>query len=278
MSEANENKTILENAVEFVKRRIGDRCPEVAIVLGSGLGAFANACTDAVRISYNELVGFPTSSVKGHAGEFVFGTIEKRPVALMCGRVHMYEGYSAEETVFPIRLLGLLGIKTIVLTNAAGAVNNSFNVGDLMMLTDHISTFVPSPLRGKNDDNLGVRFPDMSEVYDLALQQKLRTAAKKANITLREGIYMQLPGPQYETPAEIRMCRTLGADAVGMSTAAEAIAARHMGISVCGISCITNMAAGITKNQLSHSEVQQAANDAFDSFSLLLYGFLNPFN
>lgn len=268
-----ESKITLYNAVEYVRQKISET-PEVAIVLGSGLGAFANYCTDAERISYSVLNGFPTSSVKGHAGEFVFGKIEGKSVALMCGRVHMYEGYSAEETVFPIRLLGLLGVKKLVLTNAAGAVNNSFSVGDLMMITDHISTFVPSPLRGKNDDSLGERFPDMSSVYDFTLQEKLKAAADKANIMLREGIYMQLPGPQYETPAEIRMCRTLGADAVGMSTAVEAIAARHMGLMVCGISCITNMAAGITKNKLSHNEVQQTASVAFDSFSTLLYNFL----
>lgn len=268
-------KTKLTSAVELVKERLNRAKPgfkpQVAIVLGSGLGKFADLCEEPYIICYNEISGFPVSSVSGHAGRFVFGKVNDVPVAIMQGRVHMYEGFSAAESVLPIRLMGLLGAETIILTNAAGAVNSSFNVGDLMIISDHISSFVSSPIRGENLDFLGDRFPDMTNVYDTALTEQ---AEKMANIPLRKGVYMQLPGPQYETPAEIRMCRTLGADAVGMSTAIEAIAVRHMGMRVFGVSCITNMAAGVSDKKLAHEDVANIAQESFPLFSKLLNDIL----
>lgn len=264
----------LNDSVKSINARLGDFKVQLAIVLGSGLGKFASLCECIEIIKYSEINGFPTSSVEGHSGELIFGKIAGVNVVLMSGRVHMYEGYSTQQTVMPIRLMGLLGAKQIVLTNAAGGINKAFKVGDLMIIKDHISMFVPSPLIGKNIDSLGVRFPDMSEVYNKNLCKELNSIAVEKNIDLKEGIYTQVSGPQYETPAEITLCRLLGGDAVGMSTVVEAIAARHMGMKVCGISCITNMAAGVEDVKLSHSEVSKAANDAFPKFSNLLIGLL----
>ena len=274
MSDMQAYKTNLLSAVELVKKQLNENkpgfIPTVAIVLGSGLGKFANLCEDSFSIDYNDIPDFPVSSVPGHAGRFVFGNIDGKSVVIMQGRVHMYEGFEPADSVLPIRLMGLLGARTIILTNAAGAVNKSFSVGDLMLITDHISSFVRSPLLGENLDFLGVRFPDMTCVYDKDMIELAKEIAKKNGITLQNGIYMQLSGPQYETPTEIRMYRSLGADAVGMSTATEAIAARHMGMRVCGISCITNMASGVTENLLSHEEVALAAAESFPIFSKLL--------
>ncbi len=247
-----------------------DFVPRVALVLGSGLGGYAAQIVEEAAVPYAELKGFPLSTVPGHAGRFVFGRVRDVPVVAMEGRVHLYEGYDPADVVLPIRLMGLLGAKALLLTNAAGGVNFDFRPGDLMLIRDHISTFVPSPLRGANLDVLGARFPDMSAVYDPALSAVLRSAAEKLAIPLREGVYMQFPGPAYETPAEVRMARALGADAVGMSTAIEAMAARHMGLRVAGVSCISNLACGMTDKPLSHEEVQQAA----DAVSLRFTGLV----
>lgn len=255
------------------KMRSGERAdfiPEVAIVLGSGLGDYAENIRVECEISYSELEGFPVSTVPGHAGKFIFGYIDEIPVACMKGRVHYYEGYPVSDVVLPIRLLRMLGAKILFLTNAAGGVNTSFHPGDLMLIKDHISVFAPNPLIGPNIDELGTRFPDMSAVYDRELQKLLIKTAKENHIFLQEGVYAQLTGPSFESPAEIRMLRTLGCDAVGMSTVVEAIAANHMGMRICGVSCISNLAAGMSDNPLSHQEVQEAADMAAPNFKRLV--------
>ena len=263
----------LMQCVETIRRKTDFR-PETAIVLGSGLGGYGERVQVEAEISYHEIEGFPVSTVAGHKGRFLFGHVGNTSVVLMQGRVHYYEGYDMEEVVLPIRLMGMLGAKRILLTNAAGGINLNFKPGDLMLITDHISSFVPSPLRGANIDELGPRFPDMSRVYDPGLCDKVRQAARELNLSIQEGIYLQTSGPNYETPAEIRMFRSLGADAVGMSTVCEAIAARHMGMEVCGISCITNMAAGILDQPLNHQEVQQTADLVKEKFENLVTGVL----
>ena len=244
--------------------------PEVAVILGSGLGEYASKIKIEQIIPYTEIEGFPVSTVVGHKGQFVFGYVKEVPVVIMQGRVHYYEGYPMSDVVLPTRLMGLLGAKKIILTNAAGGVNYNFKPGDFMLITDHITTAVPNPLIGENIDELGTRFPDMSEVYAPELQEKVRKAAEKLQIPLQEGVYMQFTGPSYETPAEIRMCRTWGGDAAGMSTACEAVAANHMGMKVCGISCITNLAAGISPQPLCHAEVQEAADMVAPQFKKLV--------
>ena len=259
----------LMRCAETIRQKTDFR-PETAIVLGSGLGSYGEKVKVEAEVSYHDIAGFPISTVAGHKGRFLFGYVENIPVVLMQGRVHYYEGYDMSEVVLPIRLMGMLGAKKILLTNAAGGINLDFQPGDLMLITDHISSFVPSPLRGANLEELGTRFPDMSQVYDPILCNKIRQAAKTLNIPIREGIYLQTSGPNYETPAEIRMFRSLGADAVGMSTVCEAIAARHMGMEVCGISCITNMAAGILDQPLDHREVQQVADMVKEKFESLV--------
>lgn len=248
--------------------------PDIGIVLGSGLGAFSKKIDIECVIDYNDIPGFPVSTVNGHAGRFILGYIHNKPVIAMQGRVHYYEGYSMSEVVLPVRVMKLLGIKTLVLTNAAGGVNETFVPGDLMLITDHVSSFVPSPLIGKNIDELGTRFPDMSNVYSERLQKLILNISSEIGIDLKSGVYLQLTGPNYETPAEIRLCRLLGADAVGMSTACEAIAANHMGLEVCGISCITNMASGILKQKLDHKEVQQTADKASEDFNGLILALI----
>lgn len=251
-------------------RRIIDFTPKVAIVLGSGLGDYADTLHIVAQIPYSEIEGFPVSTVPGHDGRFIFGYIENMPVVCMKGRIHYYEGYKITDVVMPVRLLGLLGAEILFLTNASGGINTAFQAGDLMLITDHISCFAPNPLIGPNLEELGTRFPDMSHVYDPQLQQFIRNAAAEQQIPLQEGVYAQLTGPSFETPAEIRMLRTLGCDAVGMSTVVEAIAARHMGMKVCGISCICNLAAGMTANPLTHEEVQEAADKAAPRFKQLV--------
>lgn len=245
--------------------------PRTAVVLGSGLGGFAGLLPQAAALAYSELKDFPVSTVPGHAGRFVFGSIGEEPVAVLQGRVHFYEGYSMEDVVFPIRVLHSLGAERLILTNAAGGMGSGLAAGDLMLLTDHIASFVPSPLLGPNEDAFGLRFPDMSQVYSAHLREKVKQAAADLAIPLKEGVYLQTTGPQYETPAEIRMFRALGADAVGMSTACEAIAARHLGMEVCGISCITNLAAGMGNKPLSHAEVQETADRVGEQFQRLLW-------
>lgn len=255
-------------------KKMTDFAPEAAITLGSGLGAFANRQEVVLSLPYKELEGFPVSTVKGHEGRFVFARISGVPTVLMQGRIHYYEGYTVEQTVMPIRLMGMMGAKTLLLTNAAGGIGAGLTPGVLMMLTGHISSFIPSPLRGENIRELGPRFPDMSAVYDKGLQDIIERTAGKLDIPLKKGVYLQVPGPQYETPEEIGMYRRFGADAVGMSTATEAIAARHMGMRVCGISCITNMAAGLGSSPLSHEEVQETAKKASERFSKLITGLV----
>lgn len=247
-----------------------DFVPEVAIVLGSGLGDYAESIRVESELPYSEIEGFPVSTVPGHAGKFIFGYLEDIPVVCMKGRVHYYEGYPISDVVLPVRLMKLMGAKILFLTNAAGGVNTSFHAGDLMVIKDQISVFAPNPLIGENIEELGVRFPDMSHVYDEELQQVIRRAAKDNGIFLQEGVYTQLTGPSFESPAEIRMLRTLGCDAVGMSTVVEAIAANHMGMKICGISCICNLAAGMTVNPLNHEEVQEAADKAAPNFKKLV--------
>ena len=247
-----------------------DFVPEVAIVLGSGLGDYAESIRVESELPYSEIEGFPVSTVPGHAGKFIFGYLENIPVVCLKGRVHYYEGYPISDVVLPVRLMKLMGAKILFLTNAAGGVNTSFHAGDLMLIKDQISVFAPNPLIGENIEELGVRFPDMSHVYDEELQQAIRRAAKDNNIFLQEGVYTQLTGPSFESPAEIRMLRTLGCDAVGMSTVVEAIAANHMGMKICGISCICNLAAGMTANPLNHEEVQEAADKAAPNFKRLV--------
>ena len=251
-------------------RKITDFKPKIAIVLGSGLGSLADEINIVKTIEYSSIDGFPVSTVKGHKGRFVFGFINEIPVVIMQGRVHYYEGYSMSDVVLPIRVMRLLGAEKLILTNAAGGINENFKSGDLMLIDDHISSFVESPLIGQNIENLGTRFPDMSNVYDKGMIKKIENIAKKLNIPIKKGVYIQLSGPNYETPAEIRMCRTLGADAVGMSTACEALAAVHAGFKVCAISCITNMAAGIKKAPLTHKEVQKTADSISESFKKLV--------
>lgn len=263
----------LMTCVKSVKEKV-DFCPEVALILGSGLGDYADEIEIVQTVDYTEIEGFPTSTVAGHKGRFVFGYVDKTPVVIMQGRVHFYEGYPMSDVVLPTRLMGLLGAKKIVLTNAAGGVNFDFKPGDFMMLTDHITTGVPSALIGANLDELGVRFPDMSEVYSKRMQEIVRETAKELEIDLKEGVYAQFTGPNYETPAEIRMARNWGADAVGMSTACEAMAARHMGMEICGISCITNLAAGMSKEELNHKEVQETADRVAKQFKALITGII----
>ena len=259
----------LMNCLDAIQKKVTFK-PEVALILGSGLGDYANEMEIVDTVSYKDMEGFPQSTVAGHQGRFVFGYVKGVPVVAMQGRVHYYEGYSITDVVLPVRLMGLLGAKTVILTNAAGGVNYHFQPGNLMMITDHITTAVPSPLIGENIEELGTRFPDMSEVYNKELQEIIRQAARTEKISLQQGVYMQLTGPAYETPAEIRMCRILGADAVGMSTACEAMAARHMGMKVCGISCITNMAAGMNLQPLNHKEVQETADKVSGEFKRLV--------
>ncbi len=244
--------------------------PQVALILGSGLGDYAEQVQVEAVLDYHDIEGFPVSTVLGHKGRFVFGYIQNVPVVIMQGRVHFYEGYDMHDVVLPTRLMGMLGAKVLFLTNAAGGMQKGMHAGDFMLITGHISSFVPSPLVGPNIEELGTRFPDMSEVYKKDLQEIIRNTAKNCGIPLKEGVYVQTTGPNYETPEEIRMYRSLGADAVGMSTACEAMAANHMGMRVCGISCISNLAAGISENPLIHAEIQETADRVAPLFQQLI--------
>ena len=259
----------LKTCLASVREKI-DFKPEAALILGSGLGDYADEIQITDTIEYTQIEGFPVSTVKGHKGRFVFGYVKGTPVVIMQGRVHYYEGYPMADVVLPTRLMGMMGAKKILLTNAAGGVNESYQPGDFMMITDHITTGIPSPLIGPNVEELGTRFPDMSEVYSVRLQDVIRRCAAECGIDIKEGVYVQFTGPNYETPAEVRLARSWGGDAVGMSTACEAMAACHMGLEVCGISCITNMAAGISKQQLNHKEVQETADRVSRSFKELV--------
>lgn len=247
-----------------------DRKPQIGIVLGSGLGALAERIEGAEALPYSDIPGFPVSTAPGHKGRFVFGTIGDKEVVLMDGRVHLYEGYTPQQVVMPIRLMRQMGIHTVLLTNASGGIRRDLHAGDLMLLTDHISSLVPSPLRGENDPALGVRFPDMRHVYDEDLQRLFRQTAKALDIPLKSGVYIQLQGPAFETPAEIKMCAALGADAVGMSTAIEAQAARHCELRVAGVSCITNLASGLLDCPLTSEEVGETAAKVAENFQSLI--------
>lgn len=255
----------IQEAAAYIKSK-GAGTPDIGLILGSGLGILADLIKDGISIPYHDIPHFPVSTVEGHEGELLIGTIEGRKVVMMKGRFHMYEGYGPETTAFPVRVMKELGVKSLLVTNAAGGVNTGYTPGDLMLLTDHLNLTGRNPLIGPNDPELGVRFPDMSEPYSRRLIQAAREVAKEQSFTFREGVYAGLLGPTYETPAEIVMLRRLGADAVGMSTVSETIVARHAGIEVLGISCITNMAAGILNQPLSHDEVMETAERVRETF------------
>ena len=249
----------LNRCYESMKNKLPFK-PQVALILGSGLGNYAERFQEEGVIDYREIEGFPVSTVPGHKGRFIFAHVEGTPVVMMQGRVHYYEGYPMSDVVLPVRLMRKMGAKVLFLTNAAGGVNFDFAPGDFMLIRDQIASIVPSPLLGLNVEEWGARFPDMSHIYDEDLQEIIRSSASQMGLKLQEGVYLQLTGPAYESPAEIRMCRALGADAVGMSTACEAVAANHMGYKICGISCISNLASGMTQKPLSHKEVQETAD------------------
>lgn len=248
-----------------------DFSPEIALILGSGLGDYADSTDIRAVLDYKDIEGFPVSTVPGHRGRFVFGYVRDVPVVIMQGRVHYYEGYPMEDVVLPVRLMKMMGAKVLLLTNAAGGVNWQFECGDFMLINDQIC-MAPSPLIGENLDELGPRFPDMSEIYSKKLRSIIKKTARELDINLREGVYIQLTGPAYESPSEVRMVRTLGADAVGMSTACEAIAANHAGMKIAGISCISNLACGVSNRPLSHAEVQETADRAAPLFKKLITG------
>lgn len=255
-------------------RQISDQIPEIGVVLGSGLGYLAEEVEQANTILYEQIEGFPLTSVQGHAGKLVLGELGGRKVAFFCGRVHLYEGFSPHEVVFPIRVLRKLGAHTLLLTNASGGINRDFEAGDLMMLTDHINYTCQNPLVGPNLQDFGPRFPDMTHIYSPNLQQVARRVALEHGISLREGVYLATLGPSYETPAEIRFFRTIGADAVGMSTVLEAIAARHAQMQVAAVSCVANLAAGDHHAELTHEEVTEAVNASREPFAALLKGLI----
>ena len=263
-----------QETIKYIKEKIGDRKPETAIVFGSGLGVLKEDIQNQVIIKYEDIPEFPVSTVEGHAGELIIGELSGKTVIAMNGRFHYYEGYDIKQTVFPIRVFALLGIKNIILTNAAGGINTDIKEGSFMVINDHLSFFAESVLRGKNEDEFGVRFPDMSEVYDKQEREKMKAIIEKYTGSVIEGVYAYMKGPAYETPAEIRALRTLGADAVGMSTVPEAIVARHSGMKVVAVSCITNMAAGVTDKELSHEEVKATADRVKNQFKEIIKEYL----
>jgi purine-nucleoside phosphorylase len=259
-----------EHAARFIRARAPGREVRAALILGSGLGAFADDLADAEAIPYSEIPGFARPTVEGHAGRLVVGSVGGATVAAMQGRFHFYEGYTLEEVTFPVRVLSLLGARSLVLTNAAGGLNNSYEQGALILISDHLNLMGTNPLLGRNDERFGPRFPDMTEVYDREYQEAAIAEAREMGLELRRGVYAALSGPSYETPAEIRMLRLLGADAVGMSTVPEAIVARQMGLRVLGLSCITNMAAGVLDKPINHEEVIETGERVRETFAELL--------
>ena len=263
-----------KESADYIRSRIGGFAPKVAMVLGSGLGYMGDIVENPIVVPYQDIPHFKVSTAPGHKGQLVFGTLEGQNVAVMQGRMHHYEGYSYEEVSYAVRVLRLLGCDTLVVTNAAGGVNLDFHAGDLMLITDQIKIFMESPLRGENIPQFGPRFPDASHLYTPALQDAARAAARDLGIDLKEGVYMYFPGPQYETPAEVRFARTAGADAVGMSTAPEVITAAHCGMQVLGFTLVSNMAAGILDQPLSEQEVLDAAEACKDKFSRLVLACL----
>ncbi len=270
---SNDLYDVAEAAARVILGRTSLR-PRIGLVLGSGLGGFADSLTDAARIPYGKIPAFPLSTAIGHAGQIVIGKSGAVPVAAMQGRVHLYEGYSAQQVAFPLRVFGRMGIRAVILTNAAGGINLNYQQGALVLIRDHINLQGTNPLVGPNSDRLGVRFPDMTQAYARPYRELAREEAGKLGMTLHEGVYAALLGPSYETPAEINYLRTIGADLVGMSTALEVIAARHMGIKVLAISCVTNMAAGILDKPLSHQEVMETGERVKNSFEALLRAVL----
>lgn len=270
--DADEYYKRLENCVDQIREKT-DFVPDIALVLGSGLGDYADSAKIAAEIPYSDIDGFPVSTVAGHDGKLIFCEIEGKKVVVMKGRVHYYEGYDIHEVVLPLRVIHLLGADTVILTNAVGAINEEYSVGDFVTIEDHISSFVPSPLVGENIDKLGERFVDMTNSYDEELNSIVDNVAKQNNIPVHKAVMVQVTGPQYESPTEIKMYRSLGADTVGMSTVVETIAARHMGMRVCAISCVTNMAAGM-QEKISHDEVQSSSDDSSKNFAVLVSGLL----
>ena len=259
----------MQETINYINDRTNNFEPEIGVILGSGLGDFVNEL-DVISISYGDIPGFKKSNVQGHAGKLVFANYKGRKVVFMQGRYHFYEGHSMQTVTYPVKVMKKLGVKTLVITNAAGAINKNFNPADLMIITDHINFLGTNPLIGTNDDSLGTRFPDMSEVYKKELVAKVEECAKNLGINIRKGVYIASTGPSYETPTEVKMMRMFGADAVGMSTVPEAIVANYCGMNVVGISCLTNYAAGITDTPLTHKEVIEAAATAKENFQALL--------
>jgi purine-nucleoside phosphorylase len=264
----------VEAAAARLRRTLGPASADVAVVLGSGLGAFGDSLSDAKTVPYDQIPGWPASRVVGHAGKLVAGTTRDRRVIALSGRVHFYEGHPLEVVTFAIRVMGRLGVKTLLLTNAAGGINTRFGQGALMIIDDHINLLGTNPLIGANDDRFGVRFPDMSEIYSRRLRRIADEAAASMQLPIEHGVYIAVTGPSYETPAEIRAFRVLGADAVGMSTVPEAIVARHMGMEVLGISCISNMAAGILPQPVTAEEVIETTGRVRERFIALLEGII----
>ncbi|KHF41742.1 purine nucleoside phosphorylase [Halalkalibacter okhensis] len=261
--------TIITETASYLQEKMGEN-PTIGLILGSGLGVLADEIQNPVKVPYSEIPNFPVSTVAGHAGQLVFGMLEGKQVVAMQGRFHFYEGYSMDVVTFPVRVMKALGVEQIIVTNAAGGVNESYEPGNLMIIKDQINNMGQNPLIGPNDEAFGVRFPDMSSAYSERLRALARTQAEKINISVQEGVYVGNTGPSYETPAEIRMLRTLGADAVGMSTVPEVIVARHAGLEVLGISCISNMAAGILPQPLTHDEVIETTEMVKSNFLSLV--------
>lgn len=272
---ASPEKDASQIAADFVAQHIKGAAPRIGLILGSGLGVLADEIEQPTKIPFDQIPGFPVSTVEGHAGQLVLGLLEGKQVLALQGRFHYYEGYPLEQVTLPVRMMKRLGIETIIVTNAAGGIQKEFNAGDLMLITDHINFTGRNPLIGPNDSSLGVRFPDMSQAYTPALQQLALAVAKRNEIPLQQGVYAGVVGPAYETPAEVRMLRVLGADAVGMSTVPEVIVAAHCGLKVLGISCITNMASGILGQPLSHTEVMETAEVAKEQFLKLVKGVIS---
>ncbi len=260
---------MLDKAVEYIMQKIGDFKPEIGIILGSGLGDLADEFCEII-IDYKDIPGFESSTISGHKGKLVFGKINGKNVVMMQGRFHFYEGHSIQKVVFPVKVMKKLGVETLIITNAAGGINPAFSPSDLMVITDHINYMGVNPLIGANDDSMGTRFPDMSKVYTPELVEMVKRIGLEIGVELKEGVYIALTGPSYETPAEVRMARTIGADAVGMSTVPEAIVASWAGMQVIGLSCICNSAAGVSFTVLSHDDVIKAANNAKDKFKKLV--------
>lgn len=263
----------MNSTVAFLKEKVNFQ-PEIGLILGSGLGVLADEIENPIKIPYNEIPGFPVSTVEGHAGQLVIGTLQGKQVIAMQGRFHFYEGYSLDKVTLPVRVMKELGVKNLIVTNAAGGINKSFLPGDLMIIKDHINNAGINPLIGPNDSSQGVRFPDMSTAYNKKFIELAKSVASRLDITIKEGVYVGNTGPSYETPAEIRMLRTIGGDAVGMSTVPEVIVARHAGIEVLGISCISNMAAGILDQPLSHNEVIETTEKVKVNFLTLVKGIV----